>query len=422
MDSFGSHRLAAVLLLPLAHAQAPTPYCTSGVSTHGCTPTVSANVQPDTSNSAGCVITTSGLEGRKRGLSFYGVDNSAFSPIPWASGSASFLCVKPPTLRLGAPMDSGGVVGQCDGSFIVDWDAFQSAHPSSLGNPWTTGRNVFVQSWYRDPTAPAHSNLSNALELTLRVPAPVPCATTISGMALIPAGTFLMGSNAANGPPYYNEYASAQPVHAVTISYCFWMAEHEVTQTEFTALLGVNPSWFPGADLPVQSVTWSLARAYCAALSAQQSAAGAVPAGYEYRLPTEAEWEYACRAGSTSEFNVGAALLCSDATFTYSSHSNSFCSVTRPAPVGSYAPNAWGLYDMHGNVWEWCLDSLSNYSATPVTDPFVTGGAIRVLRGGSYRDSSYFCRSAMRGGDSDSPPAAYGIVGLRVVLAPALAP
>jgi len=231
-----------------------------------------------------------------------------------------------------------------------------------------------------------------------------------------------MGSNASSGAPYYNG-SITQPVHQVTISYTFWMGEKEVTQAQYQALMGTNPSNFPGANKPVEQVTWNNAVAYCAALTTQQAALGNVPAGYQYRLPTEAEWEYACRAGTTTEFNTGAALFCNDAKFYYSYHSNSQCyssGTGSTVPVGSYAPNAWGLYDMHGNVWEWCLDSVANYPSGPVTDPFVTGGPNRVFRGGGWGFNSYDCRSAFR--SSYNPGITNYDFGFRVVLAPVLVP
>ncbi len=414
-----STSLAAVLLAPFAQSQSPTPYCTAGTSTNGCTTSITANVQPNTTDSAGCVITTSGVEAHRQGIVFYGVDNTGFTPLPWAAGSSSFLCVKPPTTRLSPPVSSGGTLGQCDGSYVINWDAFQSANPTALGNPWLAGNKVYVQSWYRDPSAPRYSNLSNALELTLRVPAPAPCVSTIPGMAMIAPGTFSMGSNAAPGAPYFGR-PDEQPVHQVTVSYCFWMGETEVTQAQYAALMGTNPSLFPGANNPVEQVSWFNAQAYCAALTAQQGALGNVPQGYQYRLPTEAEWEYACRAGTTTEFNVGPDLFCNQAKFGFSLHSNSHCGSTSTTPVGGYSPNAWGLHDMHGSVWEWCLDSWSSYPAGAVTDPFVTGGSDRVSRGGGWAGDSYRCRSGHR--VSAFPGGAYVDAGFRVVLAPTLVP
>ena len=243
-----------------------------------------------------------------------------------------------------------------------------------------------------------------------------------SGFVAIQPGTFQMGSNAANAAPYYNANGvSTQPLHMVSISYLLWMGAKEVTQEQYTLLMGNNPSHFSGnPNYPVERVTWFNARAYCAALNAQQAAMGSVPVGYEYRLPTEAEWEYACRAGTTTEFNTGPNLFCPDARFYYSYHSQSYCGSGSPTSVGSYPPNAWGLYDMHGNVWEWCLDSLAAYSGSAVTDPFVTGGANRVLRGGGWDYFSSDCRAAVRFGEL--PNGVNDGVGFRVVLGPILVP
>jgi len=247
--------------------------------------------------------------------------------------------------------------------------------------------------------------------------------TAPAGMVAIEPGTFVMGSNAPGGTPYFDGQ-NDNLEHTVTISYPFWMGEHEVTQAEYSSVMGSNPSFFVGPNRPVEQVSWFNARAYCTALTVAETLAGNVPVGYEYRLPTEAEWEYACRAGTTTEFNVGAGLVCSDARFSGTYHPTlTLTSCGNPSgtvDVGGYAPNAWGLYDMHGNVWEWCLDSFANYGAQPATDPFVTGGPARVVRGGSWYYNSSLCRSAFRYGSS---PGVTSISrGFRVVLAPVLVP
>ena len=414
--------LALASLSSFTHAQNPQSYCTAGLSTNLCAAQISANRQPDTSNTSGCVITVSGVPGLQQGLVFYGIDNGGFTPSLWGgSQGGSYLCVKAPLQRMGGTQSSGGTPGACDGTYVFDWDAFQNAHPTALGNPWTLGEKAFAQAWYRDVTAPLASNLSNAVVLELRNPEPVPCVTTLPGLAVIPAGTFLMGSNAPSGPPYNGQWGDASPAHQVTLTYCFWMGVTEVTQAQYTALMGSNPSHFIGADRPVEQLNLASALAYCAALNAQQSALGNVPQGYQYRLPTEAEWEYACRAGTTTEFNVGADLFCGQAKFQYSLHSDSACvPFNSPTePVASYAPNAWGLYDMHGNVWEWCLDDVAPYPAGPVTDPVVFGSG-RAARGGAANADSSFCRSAYR--DRNSPLSQLSYLGFRVVLAPILVP
>ncbi len=418
-----AHLLAFALPLSLARAQGPTSYCTAGTSTNGCTPSIAANVQPNTTNTAGCVITVSGVEGQKQGIVFYGVDNTGFTPIPWGSGGSSFQCVKLPVVRLGSPTSSGGNAGACDGSYVIDWDAFQTANPASLGNPWVMGEKVFVQSWYRDPLAVKTSNLSNALELSVLKPTPVPCVTPLPGMVLIPAGSFQMGSNTPSGAPYFGSVRE-QPVRQVTISRCFWMGATEVTQAQYEAVMGPNSA--PGSmgpNYPVAYLKWYEARDFCALFTAQEAALGNLPPGYRYRLPTEAEWEYACRAGTTTQFNVGDELLCSQARFSFSYHSNASCAPSNAlAPVASYPPNAWGLYDMHGNAWEWVQDRYAPYTPGPVTDPFVSGNFLseRVLRGGaSNRDSSY-ARSAHR--RFDFPEYSFEVYGFRMVLAPEFAP
>lgn len=245
--------------------------------------------------------------------------------------------------------------------------------------------------------------------------------TFVPGMVPIPPGTFEMGSDAPAGEPYFGE--ADEVVHTVTISAPFWMAEHEVTQAEYEALTGSNPSTTIGPDRPVEGVSWFDAALYCQNLTVQAALAGQLPQGYEYRLPTEAEWEYACRAGRSTEFGVGNGdeLLCADAWFSYSYHSQSGCNFGFDSvDVGFFTPNDWGLFDMHGNVWEWCLDTYAAYPAGPVIDPFASGGTNRVLRGGGYADLSFFCRAANR---SSSPPAStFASVGFRVVLAPALTP
>jgi formylglycine-generating enzyme required for sulfatase activity len=202
------------------------------------------------------------------------------------------------------------------------------------------------------------------------------------------------------------------PQTRVTISDGFWMGKYEVTQREYLAVVGVNPSYNKGnLDFPVERVMWDDAVAFTRAVTMRERNAGRLPAGYEYRLPTEAEWEYACRAGTTTELHYGEKLLAGMANF------NAFfeyppCGIHvfgcknpagarddyRTTPVGSYAPNAWGLHDMHGNVSEWCLDSFSvSLTGGSVTDPLISKESpYRSSRGGSYLNSAYDCLSGMR--------------------------
>jgi Tol biopolymer transport system component len=144
---------------------APVSYCTAGTTSNGCNATIAAIANPSVSLANACNITVAHVEGQKLGLLFYGIDNTGFTPAPWAAGSTSFLCVKPPTQRTPV-QNSGGTVNQCNGTLAVDWNAFQLAHPAALGNPWLAGNKAYVQAWFRDPPAPKTTNLSNALELT----------------------------------------------------------------------------------------------------------------------------------------------------------------------------------------------------------------------------------------------------------------
>ena len=209
------------------------------------------------------------------------------------------------------------------------------------------------------------------------------------------------------------------PQTVVTISRGFWMSKYETTQAQYERIMGTNPSKFTGdPKRPVEMVSWTSASLYCEKLTAHERAAGRLPskpAGYVYRLPTEAEWEYCCRAGTTNRFEYGDdpdyAQLVNYAWFSSNSDGQ-----THPAGVGK--PNAWGLYDMHGNVWEWCLDWKGTaYSGGFSTDPKgASAGSIRVYRGGSYSSSDRQCRTACRGGVE--PDATSDVIGIRTVLAP----
>jgi formylglycine-generating enzyme required for sulfatase activity len=199
----------------------------------------------------------------------------------------------------------------------------------------------------------------------------------------------------------------------VTITHDFWIGKFEVAQGEFMAVLGRNPSHFTGdSNRPVEKVTFFDATSYCNALTRRERAAGRLTADYEYRLPTEAEWEYACRAGTTNEFSFGDEASPSVADqFAWTAEN----SEATTHPVGLKRPNAWGLYDMHGNVWEWCLDWYEPYPAAAVTDP--TGppsSKFKVFKGGGWNQEIAFARSANR--FMMSPSNGIHFVGFRLAL------
>ena len=226
-------------------------------------------------------------------------------------------------------------------------------------------------------------------------------------------GSFTMGSST-------NELGriDQEDLHKVTLTQGFWLGKYEVTQAQYQAIMGTNPSYFKGADLPVEYVAWEDAMEFCAKLTEIEKAAGRLPKGYEYTLPTEAQWEYACRAGTTTALNSGKNLSSEekcpemDEVGWYG-----YNTANKTHPVGQKLPNAWGLYDMHGNVLEWCLDlyNTRGYPSSEVIDPIGTTGIMRVVRGGSYaRSDAGRCRSAYR----LSGTIGFRDSGFRVALAP----
>ncbi len=232
-----------------------------------------------------------------------------------------------------------------------------------------------------------------------------------TNMAFIPPGTFRMGSPTNE----VGRYESEGPQTAVTLSRGFWMAKYEVTQAEYQTVMATNPSWFSGGlNLPVETVSWSEATAYCAKLTEQERAAGRIRIGNVYRLPTEAEWEYACRGWTSTRFGYG-----DDPGYTnltnYAWYTDNANSTTHP--VGLKLPNLWGLYDMHGNVWEWCHDWWGAYGGGTAIDPLgPSTGSFHVMRGGYWGNPAALCRSAPRG--SSGPDARHAGIGFRTVLAP----
>ena len=235
-----------------------------------------------------------------------------------------------------------------------------------------------------------------------------------TNMVFIPANTFLMGSptNELHREP--NE----GPQTTVTLTRGFWIGKYEVTQAEYLSVTSTNPTQFPPGDLsrPVSSVSWPDATNYCWMLTQREIAAGRIPVGSEYRLPTEAEWECAARAGTTTRFSYG-----DDPD--YSSLTNyawqNFEDGLTVHPVGQKLPNPWGLYDMAGNVFEWCQDWLGPLPGGSVTDPQgPPSNAIgwKVMRGGAFDFGGSACRSASRMFFPNHPVLTDWNLGFRVVL------
>ncbi len=213
----------------------------------------------------------------------------------------------------------------------------------------------------------------------------------------IPPAQFMMGSN---------DFDTAQPIHNVTITQPFYLGKYEVTQGEWEAVMENNPSRFTGdPNRPVETVSWDDAQEFIQKLNEQER-------GTSYRLPTEAEWEYACRAGTTTAYSFGDNPSQLGEYAWYRDNSGN-----KTHPVGQRKPNAWGLYDMHGNVWEWVQDWYGPYSQEAVIDPQgPNNGEVRVLRGGSFLFGRGNVRCASRNGYL--PGGRYDGIGFRVVLLP----
>ena len=221
-------------------------------------------------------------------------------------------------------------------------------------------------------------------------------------MVLIPAGKFKMGSPASE-----EGRADDEVLHDVTISKLYYMSKYEVMQDQWQAVMGDNPSFIKGGNFPITRVSWEDCQEFIKKLNAITNAS--------YRLPTEAEWEYACRAGTSTAYSFGDSLTKGDANIGGS----------RIKVVGSYKPNAFGLYDMHGNVWEWCENWKAGYPAGAVTDPNGPElGTNRVLRGGSFGDYVSSARSSIRNFGSPSnrsnfsPTYRFDAVGFRLARTP----
>jgi len=215
---------------------------------------------------------------------------------------------------------------------------------------------------------------------------------------LIPAGTFMMGSPSDELGRLKDELQ-----HKVTITKSFYLQSTEVTQRQWREIMSNNPSHFKdcGDNCPVEQVSWDDAQEFIVKLNEREGTD-------KYRLPTEAEWEYACRAGSTTRFCFGDDETTLGEHAWYSNNSG-----LRPHPVGQKKPNAWGLYDVHGNVRERCQDRYGDYPSSPVTDPTgPSSGTFRVFRGGCWGFGARNCRSAFR--DRNNPGYRHLNLGFRV--------
>jgi len=201
-----------------------------------------------------------------------------------------------------------------------------------------------------------------------------------------------------------DDFPNEHPAHPVTLTQPFYMGKFAVTQEQYQAVTGATSSHFKGKDNPVEQVSWDDAQAFCKKLTEQTK--------QTVRLPTEAEWEYACRAGTTTAYHSGDSEADLARVAWYGGNSNS-----TTHPVGQKEANTFGLYDMHGNVWQWCNDYWDEnyYSKSPAKNPQGPDqGAVRLLRGGSWLANLAYCRSACRG--RGNPVRGASLFGFRVMV------
>jgi sulfatase modifying factor 1 len=340
--------------------------------------------------------------------------------LVWTVSAPTFAQSQP---RLGLQFAAGqpslsvtGVVGT-----IYSIQYATNLSPATIWVDRTLLQAQGTNDFWSDPSVPVPSR-----RFYRAVSVAVPADTNL---VFIQPGTFTMGS-----PADESERSSFEQQHTVRISRGFWMAKYLVTQGEYKAVTGSNPSAFTSANgysddltLPVEEVSWSDATNYCALRTQQERASGRIATNLVYRLPTESEWEYAARAGTTTAFYSGTTLQSGEGnfngTYEYDAATGSTPNATgtylqTTTPVGTYAANGWGLYDMIGNVWELCQDWFATYPSGSVIDPQGPAtGTYRVLRGGDWFDHAVYCRSADR--NISSPNFKYSNIGLRVVLAQA---
>ena len=233
-------------------------------------------------------------------------------------------------------------------------------------------------------------------------------------MRWVEPGTFTMGS-----PVGESARSDDETQHEATISKGFYLSVYEVTQAQYQAVmegntdgLSATPSQAVGANRPVEMVSWSDIQIFINRLNEMEENAGRLQEGERYGLPTEAEWEYACRAGTTTRYSWGEDFNTSNANYTGTN-------IGTTVDIGNYDPNPWGFYNMHGNVWEFCADWYGTYDSGSVTDPTgPSNGTVRIKQGGSYVKASGFMRSATRASEGLNKRS--GGVGFRLAFYPSI--
>jgi formylglycine-generating enzyme required for sulfatase activity len=295
-----------------------------------------------------------------------------------------------------ADLDGNQLVNGADlGTLLTNWGATPFGGGLCLGTPtWAT-----LLEYFPDPAVVTNPTLRAAIIFSGR-PWRVRDTATQMEMLLVPPGMFTMGCTASN---QYRCDSIENPTHSVTLTQAFYLGRYEVTQGQWVAKMGSNPSYFAGqsdsASRPVEQVSWNIIQGYLSATG--------------MRLPSEAEWEYACRAGTTTAFNNGSSDDATVGTIAwYSSNSGN-----QTHAVGGKAANELGFHDMSGNVWEWVNDWYEGYSSGAQTNPLgPVSGSYRVFRGGAWAYITYGVRSSYRNGFT--PGFTDNIIGFRVAKTP----
>ena len=273
----------------------------------------------------------------------------------------------------------------------------QTTHPQQSQTQRPVSQTQPVPSMASSSTTSISSNIIDSSTSGSVITIHVKDGVSIE-MVKVEAGSFNMGAT----PEMENPYEDEKPVHRVTLTNNYYVGKYEVTQALWQAVMGSNPSSFKGYDLPVEKVSWNDCQDFISKLNAMT--------GKRFRLPTEAEWEYAARGGKKSRgYQYSGSNTLGDVAW-YSDNSGK-----KTHAVGTKQPNELGIYDMTGNVWEWCQDWYGSYSSSPQTNP--TGavrGSCRVGRGGSWGNSARYCRSSYRG--YITPGDRFNRLGLRLVL------
>jgi len=325
-------------------------------------------------------------------------DTTAFAPTPIAADQATLFPMERPMPLFS--IEEGPVGPEVekhdeDDSERMGQDRESEAHEGThRKNPGQSAK----------PNDPLHASglRSAGQRATIGLPGDV-----LMRFAWCPPGSFLMGSEEEEA------YSEEQPAHRVTLTKGFYMGIHPVTQAQWKSIMGSDPSKFKGLNRPVENVSWHDSQEFSRKLT------GHLEGTVTIRLPSEAEWEYACRAGTTTEFHFGdlidTTLANYDGTWNESAEDDP---LERTTDVGSFPANAWGLLDMHGTVWEWCEDWLGTYEEEHQTDPVrlqQEEEECRVMRGGSWLYTPDFCRAASR--DGHGPGYRNEDVGFRVCFA-----